>query len=85
MRCVWVVVWTQSHVAHPVLSQHAGTPVKLQEQEDALQHRGNGNQSVAVAISFLTILTAVKANPRSQNGVKRVLPEQECPDATMAT
>lgn len=80
MRFVRVIAWTQSHVAHPVLS-----PMKLQEQEDALQHRGNGNQSVAVTISFLTLLTAVKQIPRSHNGVKRVLPEQKCPDAPMAT
>lgn len=75
MRCVWVIAWTQSLL-------------KLQEQEDALQHHGNRNHSVVVAVPFLTPLTEQgRQIPCSQNGytgVKRVLPEQECPDATLA-
>lgn len=57
VRCVWVLAWTQSRVAHPALSQYAGKLAKLQEQEDALHHHGNGNQSGAAAVSFLTLLT----------------------------
>lgn len=57
VRCVWVLAWTQSRVAHPALSQCSSKLAKLQEQEDALYHHGNGNQSVAATLSFLALLT----------------------------
>lgn len=69
------------------LTQCAGKLVKL--QEDAVHHRGNRNQSVAAASSFLIVLTEqqrqIPCSQKGYTGVKRVLPELEYPDAKLAT